>query len=62
MIVNAIQPRPLIVIGPGWQAAFEQIFTRLSEYVSVSDRRYITFAENVDAAMRELTLQMENRE
>ena len=61
MITASIPPRPLILIGSGWQAAFEQIFTGLDEYISIPDRRFLSFSENVDAAVRELNLQMENR-
>lgn len=48
LLTQSIPPRPLILIGPGWQATMEAFFTALGEYVSESDRRWLTFCPSVE--------------
>ncbi|MCL4560387.1 MAG: LOG family protein [Chloroflexi bacterium] len=54
MIVQSIPTRPLIVIGPGWKTTFTQLLDSLGEFVAEHDRRFLTFAPDVDAAIAEL--------
>lgn len=48
LYVNALQPRPLVVIGPDWKALLELMFTRL--HVSDAERRLVTFASSAAEA------------
>ncbi len=50
LLTHAISPRPLILIGPGWQATFKAYFEVMGQYVSVSERAWLYFAEDVDSA------------
>jgi hypothetical protein len=51
MIVEAIHPRPLILIGDGWQSVFNQVFTRFADYVSPAQRQLLRFAPDIYSAV-----------
>jgi uncharacterized protein (TIGR00730 family) len=46
LLIGAIPPRPLILIGPGWQATMNAFFASLGEYISDSQRQWLSFAPN----------------
>ena len=54
MIISAIPEKPLILIGEGWQAVVAEFWRRLGEYTPESQRGYIQFAPNAEAAVRML--------
>lgn len=54
LLTNAISPRPLILIGPGWRATFEAYFAALGQYIGESERGWLSFAGDVDAAFHQL--------
>ena len=43
-------PRPLVLVGPGWQSVFDQFFAAFDVYMPPKDQSLLTFAPNVDAA------------
>ncbi len=49
---GASQPRPMILIGSGWEATITTFFTTLSEYTPEKDRRWLHFASDIDAAFQ----------
>jgi uncharacterized protein (TIGR00725 family) len=51
---GASAPRPLILIGKGWEITMNAFFGALGEYVTKNDRRWLYFAPNVDAASQHL--------
>ncbi|MEN8171732.1 MAG: LOG family protein [Chloroflexota bacterium] len=52
--VNVSTPRPLILIGTGWQRTFDSLFRELGTYITENDRRWIHFASDVDQAFIKL--------
>jgi len=54
LLTESISPRPLILIGPGWQATFGAFLRALGEYVPTNQRQWLSFANNVDLAIKEL--------
>jgi hypothetical protein len=54
LLTEAIPPRPLILIGPGWQATFDQFYQSLGGYVPETQRRWLSFAPDVEAAVQKL--------
>jgi uncharacterized protein (TIGR00725 family) len=44
MQVQAISPRPLVLVGAGWKAAFSAVFTNLAEYVPGTHQELLAFA------------------
>jgi hypothetical protein len=51
LIVKALSPRPLILIGPGWKNTFDGFFTNLGSYVPQPDRQWLTYAATVQEAV-----------
>ena len=47
MIVDAIPPKPLILVGPGWKNVLDDFIGELKEYTSVDQAKLLTFAEDV---------------
>ncbi len=54
MQIRAISPRPLLLVGEGWQRTFETFFASLGAYVAPSDRALLTFVPDVTAAAESL--------
>lgn len=54
LVIHTIEPKPLILIGPGWQKTMETFFAELGEYVPESSREYLTFAPNAEIAVAAL--------
>ncbi|MEA2008009.1 MAG: LOG family protein [Chloroflexota bacterium] len=52
--VHASEPRPLIVIGDGWKNTFRKLYEELGDYIAVTDRHWLRFAPNVEAAVAQL--------
>ncbi|PKN93373.1 MAG: DNA-binding protein [Chloroflexi bacterium HGW-Chloroflexi-6] len=51
MIVESLPRRPLILVGDGWQSIFDQVFQSTGEYTSVSAKKLLLFAKDVEAAV-----------
>lgn len=51
MIVESLPPRPLILIGSGWQSTFDQFFKEFNTYMPVHQRELLYFAEDVKTAV-----------
>lgn len=54
MIVESLHRRPLILIGDGWQSVFDQFFQRLDAYVPAHQRQILSFAKDVQTAVKML--------
>lgn len=52
MIVESLHRRPLILIGDGWQSVFDQFFTSLVHYIPAHQKDLLTFAPNVETAVK----------
>ncbi len=50
MIVDAIPRRPLILVGHGWQAIFDQAYTELDAYFLKKQRDLIQFTPTIETA------------
>jgi hypothetical protein len=54
LLIGAVTPRPLVLVGAGWQelvAAFNQA---LGEYIPVRELAWLSFAPDVEAATDQL--------
>lgn len=54
MIVESLPPRPMILIGRGWQSTFDQFFTEFESYMPIRQRELLYFAEDVKTAVKKL--------
>ena len=51
---GASHAKPLILIGPGWQATLHSFYIAQGAYVADKDRRWVRFASDVENAFRDL--------
>ncbi len=55
LIIQALPPTPLILIGKGWQTLFNQAFyTELGDYVPQHQREHLQFAPDAQSAVKML--------
>ncbi len=54
VLIRAIPPRPLILIGAGWRQTFHTFFSTLDEYVHPEHRSLLSFASDPAAAAAKL--------
>ena len=54
MIVESLPPRPLILIGSGWQSTFDQFFKEFYTYMPVRQQELLYFAKDVKTAIERL--------
>lgn len=52
LIVEALPPRPLILVGRGWQSTLDQFFNEFESYMPVRQRELIYFAGDVKTAVK----------
>ena len=52
MIVESLPPRPLALIGRGWQSTFDRFFNEFDTYMPVHQRELLYFAEDVKTAVK----------
>ena len=54
MIVESLPPRPLTLIGRGWQSTFDRFFNEFETYMPIHQRELLYFAEDVKTAVNTL--------
>ena len=54
MIVESLPPRPLILVGSGWQSTFDQFFREFESYMPRHQRELLYFVEDVKTAVMKL--------
>jgi hypothetical protein len=54
MIVESLPPRPLILVGRGWQSTFDQFFGEFDSYMPITQRELLYFAGDVREAVKKL--------
>ena len=54
MIVESLPPRPLILVGSGWQSTFDQFFNEFESYMPIRQRELLYFAEDVKTAVEKI--------
>jgi uncharacterized protein (TIGR00730 family) len=52
MIVESLPPRPLTLVGSGWQSTFGQFFKEFETYISLGQHELIYFAKDVTTAVK----------
>jgi uncharacterized protein (TIGR00730 family) len=50
MIVESLPPRPLTLVGSGWQSTFDQFFKEFDTYMPNHQRELLYFAKDVKTA------------
>ena len=49
--IHALKPKPVILMGSGWQTVMETFFRELGDYVAIESREYLAFAPNPPAVL-----------
>jgi uncharacterized protein (TIGR00725 family) len=52
MLIDPDLPKPLILVGPGWRAVFDQFFSSFETYMPGNDRSLLLFAPDVETAAK----------
>lgn len=55
LLINATRPRPLIAIGPGWQAIFEQFYRQMGAYIPQAQRQWLQLVPDGPTAVSALS-------
>jgi hypothetical protein len=55
LVIDVLEPKPLILLGKGWHTMMETFFAEFGDYISIDDRQYLAFAPNPQAALELLT-------
>jgi len=51
LTIEAMDPKPMILIGEGWHAVMRQFFGSLGDYVSIRNREFLAFAPDPESAV-----------
>lgn len=51
VLIHAIPPKPMILVGNGWKQTFECLLMAQDTYIAAHDRNMITYAADVDSAL-----------
>lgn len=52
VLIHAIPPKPIILVGSGWKATFESLLRSQGDYIASHDRELIAFATDVHSALQ----------
>jgi uncharacterized protein (TIGR00725 family) len=61
LITHILSPKPLILIGAGWSSTIDQFLAEQGEFIPADQRKWITFAGDVDKAFEQLQETFSNR-
>lgn len=54
LVIEAIPPKPILLVSSGWESTLRAFFNGLDAYVPAPDRRHLVFCPDVDEALREI--------
>ena len=54
LLIEALPPKPLILVGEGWKATVEQFFKAFGNYIPENQRRWALFAPDVEQAVNHI--------
>jgi uncharacterized protein (TIGR00725 family) len=56
LLIGAIAPRPLLLIGEGWQSTIDAFYQGLGDFIPQREHSWLSFAPDVEAAVSHLNL------
>ena len=62
MIIHAMQPKPLILIGDEWKAIIDTFFDSLGTYIQAQYRQYVKFSPSIKSAVKMLDQMLEENQ
>jgi uncharacterized protein (TIGR00730 family) len=61
LLTHILPPRPLILIGAGWQAVIDKLLAEQGEFIPAAQRPWVLFSPNVDSAFLLLQETLSNK-
>lgn len=60
LLIRILPPRPLILIGSGWQAVIDKFLSEQGEFIPAVQRQWVSFSPDIDSAFRRLKEALSN--
>ncbi len=60
LITGVLSPRPLVLIGPGWQATVQGFLEEQAQYIPLIQCQWVSFAPDVNSAFNQLQERLSN--
>jgi uncharacterized protein (TIGR00730 family) len=54
LLTHVLPPRPLILVGPGWQSTVNRFLKAQGRYIPIVQRQWASFSPDVDSAFQRL--------
>jgi uncharacterized protein (TIGR00730 family) len=54
LLTQILPPRPLILIGKGWQATIRQFLAEQGDFIPEDQRKWVSYTPDIDSAFRRL--------
>ncbi len=58
LIIDALQPKPFVLVGNGWQQVMESMYVELGDYIPAKDRSWFQHAVDVESAFQQIAAQV----
>jgi uncharacterized protein (TIGR00725 family) len=52
LAIAAMKPKPLVLVGAGWQEVFNELFAQMGHHIVQRDRRWLIFCGTVEEAVQ----------
>jgi uncharacterized protein (TIGR00730 family) len=60
LLTRILTPRPLILIGPGWQTTIQEFLAAQGDYIPDDQREYVAYAPDINTAFQRLQQSLES--
>lgn len=54
LLIGAISPRPLILIGPGWENTFNTFFAQMDKFIPLEQRGWLNLSQDIEQGVARL--------
>ncbi len=51
LVIEALPPRPLVLVGAGWKKVFQTYLESMQDYLMPGDGRWLLYADSVETAL-----------
>jgi uncharacterized protein (TIGR00730 family) len=55
LVIEILDPKPMILVGGSWQTVMETFIVELGDYVGIDDRQFLAYAPDPESALELLT-------
>lgn len=55
LVIEILHPKPMILVGSGWQKVIETFFAEFGDYVGIDDRQFLAYAPDPESALELVT-------